>query len=473
MQTLDVVVVGGGITGLTAAHTIRHRTPHATVALLEADPHVGGIVGAARVADHVVDIGPHGFIDNGSDTRALVDRLGLAEELISATPEAAKINLLDGPRLHRVPDNAAELLRTTLLTWRGKLRLCAEPLVARVHEEESAVDFVSRRFGTEVAERFAVPAVRGVVGGDAASFSIDGEFPMIKQLERRYGSVLVGAVINQIARRRADPVATRLPSFAEFGRRLKTFRGTGMQVLIDALAAELAPVIRTGTTVEALDRGPGGWTVTTADGTALAARHVVVAVSSDAACALIAPHSPELSALLGGLPHPDIRVLALAYERSAVPGGFPGIGFIATPDPGGRTQLLGAIHASTIFPEQAPPGRHLIRTLSGGLPDSPILTMPHDEAVAAVHDELRTAFGILAPPVFAYDHLWRRPIPTYPVGHRTAVARLLGELRRSHGLHLAGNSYFGVGVNDCVRDGFRVAGEVHNELTGRPAPVTS
>ncbi|MEU7216865.1 protoporphyrinogen oxidase [Nocardia iowensis] len=465
----DVVVIGGGITGLTAAYEIIRNRPDASVTVLEATDRVGGIVGAVTTGRYVVDIGPHGFIDNGSDTRLLIDRLGISGDLIPATKEAAKISLLKDNRIYQIPGTLGQLLRTPLLSAHGKARLLSEVFVPPRHEEDSVIDFVTRRFGREVAEKFAVPAVRGVVGGDADNFSIEGEFPLIKELERKYGSVLIGAVRNQQQRHRLDPVSPRIPSFREFGNRLKTFRGSGMQHLVDTLAAVLGERIRLGTAVRALEHtAEGRWRVLTDDGPAYEADHALIALPSDAAVQLVRPHHAPVADALSVLPHPDIRVVALAYRKTDVARPPRGIGFIATP--GLPSDLLGAIHASTIFPEQAPADQIMIRVLAGGLPDAPILTHRKERAVELIHHDLQNAFGLKGTPVFCHEHLWRRPIPTYPVGHRPLFRELLDSVAQLGGLHMAGNSYFGVGVNDCVRDARRAATGIIEALrSSRPS----
>jgi oxygen-dependent protoporphyrinogen oxidase len=463
MEKHDVIVVGGGITGLTAAFEMVTKSVRKSIVLLEKSGRVGGIVGAHHDQGFTVDLGPHGFVDNGADVRYLVDRLGLADELVPATAEAQKIFLLKGDRLYQVPSTMGLLLTTPLLSWRGKLRLFAEVLVPRRMAEESAIDFVARRFGREVAQEFAVPAVRGVIGGDAGNFGIEGEFPIIKRLERQYRSVLIGSVRWQRQRRRTDPLATRLPSFREFGQRLKTFRGLGMQRLVDELEKALADNVRLGCAVDRLDRAPGGtWRVRLTTGEWLAADRVVLALPVDPTVHLLRPHLPAEMATLAALPRPDIRVLALGYRRSDVGTVPPGIGFVATPDR--ETNVLGAIHASTIFPEQAPPDTIMIRALAGGPRDAPILGVSQERAIELMHRELSRVFGITGAPVFAFEHLWRGPIPVYPIGHRRWVERVFGAVAQLGGLQVAGNSFGGVGVNDCVRDARRAAGAVLGAL---------
>ena len=468
-EKYDVIVIGGGITGLSAAFDIATHAAGRSLLLLEAAPRAGGIVGAHHDRGYTVDLGPHGFVDNGTDVRWLIDDLRLEKELVPATVQARRIYMLRHDRLFRVPATGRQLLTTPLLSMRGKLRLMGEVLVPPRQDEESAIAFVARRFGQEVADTFAVPAVRGVIGGDADTFSVEGEFPMIKYLERRYGSVLIGAVRAQIQRRKTDPMATRLPSFKEFGMRLKTFRGNGMQRLIDSLTAALGDRIKLNSAVERLERDPkGGWSVSVAGGRQFHAAQVVLALPTDPTADLLRPLLPAAAKELDALPHPDIRVIALGYRREDVGLVPPGIGFIAEPD--SASNVLGAIHASSIFPEQAPAGTVMIRTLAGGRSDAPILTTTHERAVSLIHHDLAKAFRLRAEPVFSFDHVWRRPIPVYPVGHRSRMDAVMADAQQLGGLHLTGNSFYGVGVNDCVRDARRVADAVLGR-TDRVDPV--
>jgi protoporphyrinogen/coproporphyrinogen III oxidase len=153
-----------------------------------------------------------------------------------------------------------------------------------------------------------------------------------------------------------------------------------------------------------------------------------------------------------------VRVVGLGYRRAHLAVQPDGIGFLTIPTE--RTRILGTIHTSTIFPEQAPEDTVLIRTLAGGVQDPAFSSLSTAEAVAAIHADLARVFGIRGRPVFSFDHLWRQAIPEYQIGHRSRVATALAAVAELGGVHLAGNTFHGVGVNDCVRDARRAAQEI-------------
>ncbi|WP_329521742.1 protoporphyrinogen oxidase [Spirillospora sp. NBC_01491] len=473
----DVVVIGGGVTGLTTAHQIARLAPGGSVVVLEGAERVGGIVGSRHEQGFTVDTGPHGFVVYGpGGVGDLARELDLGGELMLATGEAERLLLLRNDEdLLPFPTTPAEFLRSPLLSARGKLRIALEPFISKDLREEPVYEFTARRFGWELARTLAVPAVLGVTGGDSRRLSIDAKFPYVRYLEDRYGSVLLGALRVQLRGSQTGRFyVPRLPRFGEFGMRLHTFRGHGMQRLIDALEKALAGQVRLGSRAVRLERAglartgdeQAGrrWRIVLADGATLAADQVVLALPAYAAAELLAPHLPDAAAALEAIPHPDVRVIALAYRRADVKRPPEGIGFLTIPTD--RTRILASIHTSAIFPEQAPADRILIRTLAGGMQDPAFSSFSREEAVRSVHQDLVHIFGIRGEPVFAFDHLWRRAIPEYPVGHRGRIDGVLAQVAGLGGLHLAGNTYHGVGVNDCVRDARRAAADVASRLRG-------
>lgn len=472
MVNIDVLVVGGGVSGLTAAYEVRRSNPHLSVAVIESGDRVGGIIGTMVDGDWVVDSGPHGFVDNGVDTIALVQDLGIEADLQRASRRSGRIYMMRDEDLSEIPSSLGTLLRSNLLSARAKVRLLAEPFVRACADEEDVTEFVSRRFGAEVAERLAAPAVRGVVGADASTFTVDGEFPIIKQLERAYGSVLVGAVLHQRRRHVHDSQATRTPSFQEFGQRLCTFRRIGMQRLIDALEQRLGEAVFTSCSLQQLERQPSGlWQVHTSSGT-FQAGQVVLATPAPVTATFVEPWSTGLATHLRGLPMPDIVVGAMGYRLRDMRRRPDGIGFVASLDRG-KAALLGGINASVCFADQAPPGHALLRVLAGGSRDTPILGVGPEEALSLIHGDIRTPFGIAQGPVYQHHRVWRSAIPTYAVGHRSRTRTLLDELRATRGLHVCGNAFFGVGVNDCVRDARRAADELTRERALMHIPVAA
>lgn len=457
----EVLVVGGGITGLTIAQQVTAQSPRASVALVEAGERTGGIVGSYRRDGYTVDTGPHGFVVYGPGGVAdLAKELGLGDELMAAEPAAQRLLLLrDDHKLEPMPTSVRSFLRSSLLSPRGKLRAAAEILMPRRVAEEPFFHFTARRFGVEVAQALAVPAVLGVTGGDARNLSVDAKFPFIRQLEREYRSILLGALRTTWRQQKAaGKKFPTLPKFEEFGMRLFSFQGQGMQRLVDALEKSVAEKIRFGSKVTALARDGDRWQATLSTGDTITATQVVLALPAYAAATLLGQHLPRFAATLTEIPHPDVRVVGIGYRQADLTRQPDGIGFLTIPTE--HTHILGTIHTSTIFPDQAPPGTVLIRTLAGGVQDRGFAELSPADAVETIHQDLRRVFGVRGRPVFSFDHLWRRAIPEYQVGHRTRIDAGLAEVAKLGGLHLAGNTYHGVGINDCVRDARRVVADV-------------
>jgi protoporphyrinogen/coproporphyrinogen III oxidase len=437
-----VIVIGGGISGLTAAHTA--RSAGADVLLLEAEREVGGKVRSTREGGYTFDWGPNGFLANVPDTLALAREVGLGHDLVTADERAARRYLYADGALRPIPTSPPGFLRSELLSPPAKLRALAELLLARPRRhEESVHDFLARHFGHEVARVFAGPFVQGLCAGDAKALSLDALFPRLRALEATHGSLLRGL---RAAARPGQPSVAPLMTFAE----------GGVGRLVDALRAGLGDAVRSEAPVVALRTlgRPGdassGVEVTLADGVRFESDRVVLAVPAPVAAALLRREAPEVAAALDAIRYADIHVVSLGYDRVDVPHPLDGFGYLV---PRGRTvRSLGAVWSSAIFPDQAPEGKVGLRVFAGGVFDPSFSALSDDEAVAAVRRDLEVTMGIVAEPEARHVARWRRGIPQFELGHRDRVLEARQALSTSHpGLRLAGNYLDGVGLNDAVR----------------------
>ncbi|KAB7847303.1 protoporphyrinogen oxidase [Streptomyces mobaraensis] len=460
-----VAVVGAGITGLTAAFELLSALPGAEVTVLEAEPVAGGKIARHRADGYTVDLGPNGFLDNGADTRALADALGLGPRLRPAADAARERFLLRGGRLLPLPLGAASFAASPLLGPAAKARVLAEPLVRPAAGEETVHAFLTRRFGSRAAALLAAPLVHGVTSGDPWTTSLDAAFPRIRALERDRGGLLLAALRGRLLRAagRAGP-PPRLTGFAD----------GGMRVLVDALTRRLGERLLTGRPVTALRPAPGpggGWLVETAGHEPVRADHVVVTVPAPAAARLLAPRLPGPARILTGVRYAPVRVVSVGYRRrdlAVLPRGF---GYLTVPPE--PTRILGVVHASVVFPDCAPPDGVLLRAFAGGAEDPGFAELDADEAVAVAHRDVTALFGPAAGPEFRHDHVWPEAIPQYTPGHGARVRALLDAVAGVPGLHLAGAAYHGVAVNECVRDARRAASEVLTALRAAvPAPLS-
>ncbi len=470
-----IVIVGGGIAGLAAAHRLLELSagragPPPAVTLLDAAPRLGGVIETEHRDGFVVEGGPDSFITEKPWGLALCRRIGLEGELVRTSDAHRRVYVVRAGRLAVVPEGfyllapvrVLPFLATPIFSWRGKLRMMMELFIPPREEEtdESLGAFVRRRMGREALERLVEPMVAGIYTADPDQLSLMATFPRFREMEREHGSVTRGMRARAKAARRAAAPGAADAAGAASGVRYSLFvtLAGGMQALVDALVARLGPVaVRTGCAVESV--GPGGpaapWTVRTASGEALPADAVCLALPAHASARLLRGADAALADRLGGIPYATTAVLNAAYRREDVPHPLDGFGFVC-PSAEGR-ELVGCTFSSVKFPGRAPEGRVLIRAFIGGA-RRPELAERDDAAMeASARREFRELLGIEAPPLWTSVRRWPRSLSQFPVGHLDRLAAIEDRLRACGGLALAGNGFEGGGVPDSIRSGERAA----------------
>ncbi len=456
-----VVIVGAGISGLTAAWALRQGNPSLEVVVLEAGPTVGGTARSERADGFTFDMGPNGFLTNARDAWDLAHEVGIGAELRSASGAAKRRYLVRRGRLAPLPSGPFSLAASGLLSLQAKFSLMRElftpPL--EVGQEESVWQFVARRTSDEVADLLATPVVLGVTAGDAKATSVDALFPKFRQLEQAHGSLVRGMFAGAKAAR-ALPAANSIP--APTSRALTSFGAAGAGRLCEALGERLGASIRLNWPVAAVEQREGQWHLRSEGGEHIAADRLVVATPAHRAAALLQRTAGPLATALRAIPYADIRVVALVYPDAQVAHPMDGFGFLSAPSEG--RAVLGAIWTSSVFTEQAKPGYRLMRVLIGGVHRPELVRVPASEAIATVRAELKALMGVEGEPTMVRVFDWVAGIPQYTLGHSARVAAVEAEAAKLPGLWLTGNGYRGVGVNDCVRDGRLVAAGVLQSL---------
>ncbi len=433
-----VVVVGGGVSGLSAAHALQSLRPDAEVIVLESAPRVGGKVATLRRDGFTVEAGPNGFLDTGPAMTDLARSVGLEASLVPASEAAGRNRflLLDG-RLRKFPSGVLSFLSSDLLSPLGKLDLLMERFRPRKRGggDESIDSFLRRRAGREIAHTLGDAFVTGILAGDPKLLSMGASFPRLAGYELDHGSVTAGMSASRVPGRR---------------QRMWSFPG-GLQTLTDAVAAGLRTPPRTGVDVRSLSRTPGGWRVEGLDADA-----VILACPAPAQAALLRPIDEGLATLVGTIPYNRIAVVALGYRRADVPHPLDGFGYLSPQRE--RRDVLGMQWCSSIFAGRAPDGHVLVRALCGGWHRGDIVEWEDGRLIAAVRREMARAAGTRAAPVFSEVIRWREAIPQYRVGHPGRLRRIDELAARHPGLILGGSAYRGVALNDCVEQGRAAAG---------------
>jgi oxygen-dependent protoporphyrinogen oxidase len=459
----DVVVVGGGIAGLTAARALREAGRDAL--LLEASNRYGGVIRTETTGGFVVEAGPDAILAQKPEGLDLCRALGLADRLIPTSPAMRTIFVLRRGRLHALPEGMmlavptriGPFLRSGLFSWPGKLRMGLDLLRPRggTGEDESIASFVRRRFGTEAVERLGEPLMAGIHAGDPERLSIRATFPRLVALEARHRSLIRGTW----AAARGAPASTGSAFYSLSG---------GLGELVDALVASL-PVARrrTSAALTRLESREGGTLLTLADGTTVAAQAVIVAVPAPAAAPLLAPLSPAAGEALASIPFASSATIALGYARADVAHRLDGYGFIVPRGEGLR--CTACTFVSTKFPGRAPEGHVLLRAFVGGTRDPGVLDLPDPELVALARRELGPLLGLRASPVLERVYRWPRGTPQMEVGHLARMARLDAILAGLPGVFLTGAGLRGAGLPDTIADAQRAAAAAAAYAASRPS----
>ena len=299
---MTTVVIGAGIGGLACARAL--SAAGEDVRVLEASDRAGGVIRTVRKDGFLLELGPN-TVRATPEILQLAADLGLEGRTIFSDPRAPRFIAIDG-RLHKLPGSPGEAITTKILSFGGKLRLLGEPLVLRrrAAEEESVLDFFSRRIGRQAAMRLVSPFVSGIFAGNAERLSAEGCFPMLAKGEREHGS-LVGAAL---AARKSAPARPKAPR-----RGLLSFQ-EGLETLPRALAASLADRLEMGRPALEISPSParGSWSVRT-ERERLGADRVVIACPAAAAARLVAAFAPEAAEALSALP----RAVSIEIGRAS------------------------------------------------------------------------------------------------------------------------------------------------------------
>ncbi len=463
-----VVVIGGGITGLAAAHRLTElsarRENAFEILLLESAGRVGGIIHTHRRDGFLLEGGPDSFISEKPAAVELARRINLDEHLVHTEAINRRSFVVRDGRLCSVPQGFQLLapsrlrpfLASEIFSWTGKARIALDLVLPRRKsdcEDESLAEFVRRRFGQEALERIAQPMVGGIYTADPEHLSLRATMPRFLEMERRERSLI-------LAMRRAHRKAQANETNGTSGARYSLFLSfnEGMETLIRALAARLPrESIRLHTKVHALLRYPSsdgeatGWKVITEAGETIEADAVCVALPAHAAAHLLRDADERLTTNLNSIPHASTATVNLAFRRADVPHALDGFGFVTPAIE--RLLTLACTFSSVKFARRAPQDHVLLRAFVGGALQPEMFRLDEEEMIEAVRADLRLLLHIEQPPLFSVVEKWADSMPQYTLGHIERIAALRALLNAYPSLALAGNYLDGAGIPDCIRSG--------------------
>jgi oxygen-dependent protoporphyrinogen oxidase len=432
----QVIVIGGGISGLACAYGLKQLG--IPVTLLEASARVGGLVGSVRRDGFLFESGPQSF--QGTEALLeLVRELGIESELQRADPRAPRFVYLRG-RLQKIPMTPQALMASSLLGIKSRARIVSERFkhTKPPTKEESVADFVRRKFGHEILEYLVAPFVSGVYAGDPEKLSLKAAFPTLEEWEREHGSVLRGAMKSRSEKeKRSGPPP--LCSFSD-----------GVGSLGNAIAAKLGDSVRLGAQAVSVERSTNYQICFVQDGRSemVEAAAMVLASPAYIAAPLIAPLSLKLAHTLSGVVYAPVAVVACGYYDRQVAHALDGFGFLIPRSEKIRT--LGTVWNSSLFPGRAPAGSVAITSFIGGATDPKIIERSDDEIAAIVQNENARILQISGAPVASAVWKYPKALPQYNLGHGHVVEAIRDGERANSGLFFCGNYLEGPSLGKCV-----------------------
>jgi oxygen-dependent protoporphyrinogen oxidase len=447
-----VVIIGGGISGLSTAYYLAKAGASATV--VESRPRLGGVIQTEHVDGCTVEAGPDSFLSAKPAAMELIRDLGLEAEVIGSNDHLRKTYIRKNGRLVPMPDGLMmmvptkilPLVTTPLLGWGTKLRMGAELFRAPKPKagDESVAEFIEEHYGSEAVDYLAEPLLSGIYGGNPREMSVSSVLPRFVELARRYGSLTRGVLAE---RARAKANSNPAPLF-------RTLKG-GLGQLIDGITAAIGGKVevRQGR-AETIERTAAGFRIKV-DGDWLDADRLVVACEAHSASSLLQALDPRLAELLGTVRYGSAMTVALGFDAAGFQPRPDGHGFLVPKKE--RRRLLGCTWVGMKFPYRVPEDKIVARCFLGGMEDAGVLAQSDESIVATVLSELREIAGVTAAPRFTRVFRWPRSMAQYPVGHPQRLAEMEARTQAISGLALAGNAYQGIGIPDCIRMGRQAA----------------
>ncbi|HTZ47414.1 MAG TPA: protoporphyrinogen oxidase [Verrucomicrobiae bacterium] len=455
---VQALVVGAGISGLTAAYALRKAG--ASTLVVEACPRPGGVIQSIQREGFLVECGPQSFSGNASVTSVCND-LGILDQRLVADSKAPRFILIDG-KLQNVPMGPG-ILFSPMFAGGTRLAILRDLFGStRAPEpDESIADFIRRKFSATLLERLVGPFTSGIYAGDPEKLSLRAAFPILHEAETAKGSILRGVFPVMKARKAKRGNAPREKAT------LQTFRD-GNETLIRALVKSLGDRLALNsevTAIQPLDRSrePKAprfrvFVRTPRGEESIEAERLVLANSPAGAARILSPLSSAFAVELGSVEYAAIAVVSLGYRKADLGHNLAGFGFLIPRSSG--LNALGSVWNSSLFPGRAPDGYALLTSFVGGATNPEIVQKPPEELAALLHRELSPILAIQNQPVFSSVTIWQRALPQYNLGH-TARLRKLEQLRADFpGLHFAGNYFNGPAIGTCVEYALKLADEI-------------
>ena len=473
----DIIVVGGGISGLSAALRL-HRADR-DVLLLERETQVGGCMTTKLERGYQLEQGPFNVIVRDEAFNELIQ--SLVDRVPIVTPDDPKQPrfVFRNGKVREVPSGPVALFASPLLSIGGRLRLVRGMLVSAPAKsaEPTIHEAASRRIGEEAADTMVSALVSGIYAGDSAKLSLKAVFKSAWEIDQSARSPILAAMKAMKAKKK-NAVDTQASETNKKPRGLISFTG-GLGAFCAAMGEELGEQLQCETAVDFIcyDESEALYHLHIREGLGeteeLTCRRLVLAASKPVASKLLRDLVPAASEILDTIVSESIIILNLGFTQKQLSHPVHGYGFLVPrnePD----FPLLGTLYAGSVFPASAPTDKTLLRVFMGGARDRDAVNRSDGELLNTAVETVRKYLGITGEPELINIRRYRQAIPQMYAGHSEKIDRLERETARLPRLHLVGNYLHGVSINDCVRVGTETADIIvadTSEVTNTAVPI--
>lgn len=455
-----IVVLGGGISGLTAAYLLKKEGFDVTV--LEKKSQPGGSIETIVENGFLFDKGPNSSLETYPIIKKIIDEIGLSDELVYANPEGSKRYILKNNNLIPLPMSPVSFLNTKLFSVKAKFRLLAEPFIKRANKEESIAEFVKRRIGKEFLDYAISPFVSGVYAGDPSSLSVKYAFPKLYELEKKHRSLILGTVKTIRERKKRAEKSKQSAKMFSFK--------NGMQILPNKIASTLKNNFLSSSEIKNIIKNSTGYKVTYIKDntqTELSADAVVSTIPAYVLSNLISNISEETATKLNEIFYPSVLVLYIGYKKESIKRELDGFGFLIPQKE--KKSFLGAIWNSTLFPNRTTNDDVCFTIFIGGALNKELSINTKQNYIDKSIKEFAEIMSIQDEPSFISSKFWEKAIPQYNLDYPDQLEAIENFEKENPGFFIGGNFRRGIALGDCFNSAEILSNEVKNYLSTNPS----
>lgn len=467
---MKIVIIGGGISGLTTAYYLQQKITaagiNAEVKVIEKEATAGGKVRSIVDKGFLHEWGPNGFLDNKPLTLQLCKELGIEDKLLVSNDSARKRFVYSNGKLYQLAEKPLKFFLSGLLSITGRFRILAEPFIKKYAEkkDETLAAFTRRRLGQEALDKLIAPMASGIFAGNPETMSLKACFPRIYQLEQQYGSLI--KAMRQIAKAsKNEGEENTSASVTGPGGKLTSFVG-GLQTLTDSLASHIGKDnILNREICHVIKNQDSSYTLIEKENNKISADIVISALPAYSASQVFTDLDSNLANSLAQIKYAPLIVVCSSYEKTRVKHNLDGFGYLLARDE--TIPVLGALWDSSIFPNRAPEDSILLRSMLGGARHPNLIKYTDEQISLVVRESYATILDIKFAPQLEKIYRHEQAIPEYGVGHCDLVHKIESSVAAHLGLFITGNAFHGVGINDCINAANIVSTNVLDYLASR------